>query len=334
MLLFPVEDVNPTGRRPYVCYLLMALYVAGWAALELWPGMEGLALSTDSPSWGAALASLLLHGDVPHLALDLAFLAILADNVEDALGHVGFLAFFLATGLFAEYAWLHTAGAKEAAFASSGPVTAVLGAYALLFPHSRILFRGFVLTKPVKFTLPSWTAVPFWFVLQGVLDYLGFQAGLNLPATAAAFLAGALLPGLLGMFGVVDLQWRKREVVEEKHTRMPRARLGPTCPRCLAEMEDSEVYGIVLNLCHHCGGMWLDKGELDVLVEAEGLPRALLNPPALGDAAVEQPEGQRQCPRCGEILAVRVIRGTNVEHCRPCGGLFLDRGELGSLLGR
>lgn len=336
MLFFPVEDVNPTGRRPYVCYLLMALFVGGWAAVALDTAVGELALTSGAPTWTAALASLFLHADVVHLVLDLLFLGILADNVEDALGHPGFLLFFLGGGLFAEFAWLSTVEGNAAAVASSGPVTAVLGAYALLFPHSRIRFRGFVLTRGVQFTLPSWTAIPFWFTLQGVLHHLGIgSVGLNLPATVAAFVFGALVPGLLATLGLVDLHWHKPPPApEQKNLRMPRAHLGLTCPRCVGEMETSEVYGILLNLCHHCGGMWLDRGELEVLLAQDTLPRAILNPPARQDSQVELPEGQRTCPRCSGTLAVREIRGTNVEYCRPCAGIFLDRGELGALLGR
>ena len=109
--MFPLRDHNPSGRTPYVTWLLIAANVAIFifystalqspAALNAffadWALIPARVSSGDG--WGTFVTSMVLHGGFMHLAGNMLFLWIFGDNLEDEMGHFGYLVFYLASGL-------------------------------------------------------------------------------------------------------------------------------------------------------------------------------------------------------------------------------------------
>lgn len=149
------------------------------------------------------LTSIFMHGGIAHIFGNMLFLWIFGDNVEDALGHLRYLLFYVTTGIVASLAHVYTtvamygAGSEQAlvpSLGASGAISGVLGAYIFLFPQRRvtvIMFR--TLTQ-----VPSYVAIGMWFVFQLVsgLGMLGGGAqagGVAYAAHVGGFIAGLLL---------------------------------------------------------------------------------------------------------------------------------------------
>lgn len=112
---------------------------------------------------------------------------------------------------------------------------------------------------------------------------------------------------------------------------MPSTRPTRMCPRCLDPLA-AHVHGeVTVDACARCGGLWLDKGETDRLLAAGPLPQQLANPPATRSDTQYRGSGQRECPACETLMALKSIDGIQVDHCRQCGGVFFDRGELSKI---
>jgi membrane associated rhomboid family serine protease len=163
------------------------------------PGLE----RTPGSVYFTLLMSIFMHGSIAHIFGNMLFLWIFGDNVEDALGHLRYLLFYVTTGVIASLAHVYTtvamygAGSEQAlvpSLGASGAISGVLGAYIFLFPQRRvtvIMFRA--LTQ-----VPSYVAIGMWFVFQLVsgLGMLGGGAqagGVAYAAHVGGFIAGLLL---------------------------------------------------------------------------------------------------------------------------------------------
>jgi membrane associated rhomboid family serine protease len=143
------------------------------------------------------LTSMFLHGGPVHILGNMWFLFIFGDNIEDALGHVRYLLFYLVCGVLASLAHVGSVllfrdNPFIPSLGASGAISGVLGAYILLFPMNPvkvILFR--VLTE-----VPAFVAVGIWFVFQVVLG-LGTLGGTNPGGVAYAAHVGGFVAGLL-----------------------------------------------------------------------------------------------------------------------------------------
>ncbi len=142
------------------------------------------------------ITSMFLHGGFFHIGVNMLFLWVFGDNVEDRMGHLRYLLFYLLCGVLAGlvhavlylYSDVPTLGA-------SGAIAGVMGAYVLLFPGARIrglvpLFIFFFLTD-----LPAWLFIGFWFVLQLFqgLGSIGMPTSVAIFAHIGGFLAGMYL---------------------------------------------------------------------------------------------------------------------------------------------
>ena len=166
----------------------------------------GLGLHDLTPGVETALVSMFLHGGWAHFLGNMLFLWIFGDNVEDRLGHVRYLIFYLLAGFAATFAhlWFNPHSAMPA-IGASGAISGVLGAYLFLHPQARIqtlIFFGFF----ARFVLvPAWVFLPFWFLIQlisGVAS-LGVPnaqqgGGVAFFAHIGGFVAGPILLFLLG----------------------------------------------------------------------------------------------------------------------------------------
>lgn len=147
------------------------------------------------------LTSMFMHGGWVHLLSNMLFLWIFGDNVEDALGHVRYLVFYLLTGIAASAAhMLFNADSIIPAIGASGAVAGVMGAYIVLFPRAIVVAFVFVF---IPLPLPAFVMIGVWFLMQllyGVAS-LGVDAqtggGIAYLAHIGGFVSGAALINLL-----------------------------------------------------------------------------------------------------------------------------------------
>jgi membrane associated rhomboid family serine protease len=220
--VIPLRDANPTRRRPVVTIGLIVLCVAAFAyelsvqagngeaglgRLFLTYGLVPAALTggpgdTSNVGWPAVLSSMFLHGDPLHIGFNMLFLWIFGNNIEDRLGHVGFLAFYLAGGLVAAAAQVLAAPASTVpVIGASGAIAAVLGAYLVLYPRARVLSLIYFGLFFQLIRVPAIVLLGFWFAVQVVSAFVAAGAsdgggGVALFAHIGGFLAGIAV-GLL-----------------------------------------------------------------------------------------------------------------------------------------
>ena len=150
------------------------------------------------------------HGSWGHILGNMLFLAIFGKNVEDRLGHLGYLAFYFAGGLVAtvtQTAMTLAAGsaadARVPSLGASGAIAAVLGAYLILYPGSRIL--SLVGIFPIR--LPAWLYLGGWFLYQlvegnfGLLSANANGGGVAFFAHVGGFVFGVLVAVALARAG-------------------------------------------------------------------------------------------------------------------------------------
>ncbi len=145
------------------------------------------------------LVALFMHGGIPHLAGNMLYLWIFGDNIENALGHLRNVIFYLVCGVLASLAHVFTTLATHGnmlvpCLGASGAISGVLGGYALLFPGRRVrMLMGRGTTE-----MPAWVAIGVWFLFQVVagMGFLGdgSQAGgVAYAAHVGGFIAGLTL---------------------------------------------------------------------------------------------------------------------------------------------
>jgi membrane associated rhomboid family serine protease len=162
----------------------------------------GRVLDRDQPSvYVTILTSMFMHGGVLHLLGNMLFLFIFGNNVEDAMGRVKYLLFYLGGGLAAALAqYAFSPDAAVPTLGASGAIAAVLGAYALLYPRARVVTLIFIIFFITIITLPALLVLGLWFALQ-LLDAssqpLGGGGGVAYFAHIGGFLFGVLLVKLL-----------------------------------------------------------------------------------------------------------------------------------------
>ncbi|MCW2615271.1 MAG: rhomboid family intrarane serine protease [Frankiales bacterium] len=168
----------------------------------------------------SVLTAMFLHGGWLHLAGNLLFLFVFGNNVEDRLGRVRYLAFYLGCGYAATYGFsLFFRGSDQPLVGASGAIAGVLGAYLVLFPRARVWsLLTFLFFLPVR--LPAWLVLGSWFVLQ----YLYTRgAGLS-EASGTAYLAH-----VVGFAVGAVLVWPLRGTGRQRPAHDPR--WGPYVPR-------------------------------------------------------------------------------------------------------
>jgi Zn-finger nucleic acid-binding protein len=105
-----------------------------------------------------------------------------------------------------------------------------------------------------------------------------------------------------------------------------------TCVKCTSVLDKSRVGEIEVDVCPSCGGLWLDKGEIERIGTASNPDVDSLRKELTGGAQAGLSDTLTACPSCpGKLREVRLGR-VMVDVCVSCGGMFLDRGELDSAL--
>jgi len=147
--------------------------------------------------WKNIFYSMFMHGGFMHFIGNMLFLYIFGDNVEDRVGHLGYIVFYLFSGIVAALAQvLVSPGSSVPMIGASGAIAGVLGAYFLLYPRARVLtliLFGFLI-KTIE--LPAFLFLGFWFILQMFSGTLSLGAakgdvgGVAFWAHSGGFLAG------------------------------------------------------------------------------------------------------------------------------------------------
>ncbi|MFM8577267.1 MAG: rhomboid family intramembrane serine protease [Planctomycetaceae bacterium] len=157
---------------------------------------------TPIPVWLTLFTAIFMHGSLMHLAGNMWFLWIFGDNVEDDMGHLKYLIFYLATGILASLAFVALNATGEAALTpclgASGAISGVLGAYLVLHPNRRVS----VILLRMMVDVPGYVAVGIWFLFQvisGVFDSNGGGGGVAYSAHVAGFVAGMILAKPMSM---------------------------------------------------------------------------------------------------------------------------------------
>lgn len=205
--MLPIRDHNPSGRMPLVTFALIAINVLVF--LGYFTQMSENGINQFIYQWGlvparlmagegyeTVLTSMFLHGGWLHLAGNMLFLWIFGDNLEDEMGHVGFLIFYLLGG-FGAAALQMVADLNSGIpmVGASGAIAGVMGGYLLLFPKARVdvLFIFIIFFR--IFPIPAWIVLGIWF---GIQVFSGVSTptdagGVAYWAHAGGFIAGLLL---------------------------------------------------------------------------------------------------------------------------------------------
>jgi membrane associated rhomboid family serine protease len=225
MFFLPIYDDNPTTRPAIVTWLLIGACVLVYLwqmnlgpdlEQELWLGLGMIpaVLSGSNelapelyliPGWATLFSSMFLHGGLMHLAGNMLFLWIFGNNVEDAMGGLRYLLFYLLCGVAAALAQTMAAPASEVPMiGASGAISGVLGAYLLLYPKANVrVFMWFIVFFRVL-NVPAVIVLGIWFAMQiySGMNAAPGEAGVAFWAHAGGFVAGMILIPLFKFPGV------------------------------------------------------------------------------------------------------------------------------------
>jgi membrane associated rhomboid family serine protease len=212
--MIPLRDELPTLRKPFVTVGLIILNCAvflwqilqpedvqqkivfAFGAIPLYLTRDFHLLPQFPDYWPTVLSSMFLHGGILHLGGNMLYLWIFGNNVEDALGHVKFILFYLLSGFVAAAAHVMAqVNSPIPMIGASGAISGVLGAYLLLYPRARVvvMFWFFFFIRLVR--VPAFIVLGLWFVMQltGILGNPGGTGGgVALFAHVGGFVFGLL----------------------------------------------------------------------------------------------------------------------------------------------
>jgi membrane associated rhomboid family serine protease len=205
-MVLPIGDDNRDRKTtPIVNYLLIGLNIFVFIYWQQWGHNERLTYTyatvpgeiLTGHHFVTLITSTFLHGGLLHLLGNMLFLYVFGDNVEDAMGHASYLAFYLLCGILAGLShvfatFLLGQDLRVPSLGASGAISAVLAAYVILFPGKRVYLWVLLFIIPV----PAFIAVGVWFVFQ-VIDGLGMLGGQKTGNVAYAAHIGGFLFGLL-----------------------------------------------------------------------------------------------------------------------------------------
>jgi membrane associated rhomboid family serine protease len=254
--MFPLHDENPTSSTPIATYTIIGLNITAWAGLQglglnpmlaesicafglvpgeflgkLAPGVEiylgeNMACVADSgAAWITPITSMFMHGSWLHLIINMWFLMIFGDNVEDVMGVGRFFAFYLFCGLGAGGLQMLTNPTSAIPLiGASGAIGGIMGAYALLFPQAPVhmlIFLGFFITRIV---IPAYLMLGYWFLLQLLSALPAVEqetGGTAFWAHVGGFIAGLLLVHIFCSADRLEVCREKKKKVKRLFGKVP-----------------------------------------------------------------------------------------------------------------
>lgn len=206
--MFPIRDHNPSTRTAYVTYALIAINIAVY--------LYGVTfITTDAQvnrfyfdyamiparisageNYPSMVTSIFLHAGFMHLAGNMLFLWIFGDNMEEEMGHVPFLVFYLISGIGADFAqYLSEPASQVATVGASGAIAGVMGGYLLMFPKAKVDILIILVVIFRIIPVPAFIMLGLWFALQ-LFQSVGSDptgGGVAYWAHSGGFLIGAIL---------------------------------------------------------------------------------------------------------------------------------------------
>jgi membrane associated rhomboid family serine protease len=256
--MIPISDENPTLRTPVMTYLLLAGILGSWfflqgagldvvamassicslgmipaeltggvpqgATVPMGPDMS-CPLDDNTMNWLTPVTSMFMHGGWGHLLGNVLFFWVFGNNVEDSMGRMRFLVFYLVCGLIAAAAHVFMQpGSPIPTVGASGAISGVMGAYLILYPrvYVRMFFFFFIFFKIIP--LPAWLVLAWWFFLQvvaGVPELLEpageMTGGVAVWAHVGGFIAGVVLVKLFENHSLVETRDEIRHRLHPGH---------------------------------------------------------------------------------------------------------------------
>lgn len=254
--MIPISDENPTLHPPYMTYAILGAIVATWILVQgagldttnlaatvcnygmvpgelthraplgsgvpIGPGMacvvDDYAINLFTP-----ITSMFLHGSWLHLLGNSLYLWVFGNNVEDSMGHVRFLVFYLLCGVAAATAHVMLAPSSPVpTVGASGAISGIMGAYLLLYPQVRVKMLIPILIYPWITYMRAWIVLIWWFLIQvlnGLPQLMSLRpeisGGVAVWAHVGGFLAGVVL---IRLFEDRELVRRRRAVADARGT--------------------------------------------------------------------------------------------------------------------
>ena len=214
--MIPLRDVIPSRTFPFVTITIIVLNAAAWV-LELSLSPEDLerflfiyGVVPADFHFPTLFTSMFLHGSWSHILGNMWYLWIFGDNVEDQFGHGKFVVFYVLCGVAAALGhMLLNAGSMLPTIGASGAIAGVMGAYFIMYPHSRVLTLVPIFLYDV-IEVPAIALLGFWFLMQlfsaGAVatSTSGTGGGVAFAAHVAGFLVGM---GGVFVFRKRDARW-------------------------------------------------------------------------------------------------------------------------------
>ncbi len=220
--VFPLHDNNPTRITPYFTYGLIGMNVLVFfhqlslsrpdleQFLQQYAVVPQQLTANFAGEWPTLFTSQFLHGGWWHLISNMVFLWVFGNNIEDRLGHIKYLIFYLSCGALAALCqWFINVNSAIPSLGASGAISGVLGAYLIRFPQSQILslvFLGFFVTT---IRVPAILLIGLFFIQNVISGFAALQTAANMTmetggvaywAHIGGFVFGIILSPLFGLF--------------------------------------------------------------------------------------------------------------------------------------
>jgi membrane associated rhomboid family serine protease len=255
--MIPISDDNPTLRPPVMTWLILGLMWGTWLVVQglgqpemlvrsvcnlgMLPGEltgrapvgSGIQISenmaclvdNDQINWLTPITSMFLHGGWGHIIGNSLFFWVFGNNVEDSMGRVRFVVFYLICGIAAAAVHVLTDPASPVpTVGASGAISGVMGAYLLLYPRVRVnmLFILIIFIRVIP--LPAWVVLLWWFGLQVISGLPSLidpspenVGGVAVWAHVGGFAAGVLLVKLFENYQLVEERTAVRHRLHPEH---------------------------------------------------------------------------------------------------------------------
>ncbi|RKY31367.1 MAG: rhomboid family intramembrane serine protease [Candidatus Omnitrophota bacterium] len=213
--MIPLKDENPTKTFPFVTIAIIIANVLVFIyELNLGEGLQdkisqfavipyNITHLTEPAALLTLVTSLFFHGGFAHIFGNMLYFWVFGNNIEDRLGHLRFIFFYILGGILATFGHILIApDSKIPLIGASGAISAVLGAYVILYPRAKVLvlIPFFFLWRIVR--IQAWWFLIFWIILQLFYGTASLASAQGAEMTGVAWFAhvGGFLAGILLLF--------------------------------------------------------------------------------------------------------------------------------------
>lgn len=207
-MFFPISDENPSKNKPFITYCLIGLCIFSFVLQYLAQMNQEMFVNLgfvpntffnsilSIEAYIPIITSMFLHGGLAHIGGNMLYLWIFGDNVEDSMGKVRFIIFYLSCGVIAALAQgLVDPSSNIPMVGASGAIAGVLGAYLLLYPRANVKCLFFIIIIVQMIRIPAFIVLGFWIFGQffSAPFSLDSDGGTAYFAHIGGFLAGMIL---------------------------------------------------------------------------------------------------------------------------------------------